>query len=59
VRTCSFVRPDLSQRVSFTCPECQTEGIANLGAAEENEEVEVTCDYCQRVLVLALDGEDA
>ena len=43
------MRPDLSQRVAFTCPECQTKGLTNLGATEEVEEVEVTCDYCQRV----------
>jgi hypothetical protein len=52
----------LSQRVSFTCPECQTEGIANIGATEEGEEVEeveVTCDYCQRLVIVALGGEDA
>lgn len=58
MRACAVVRPDLSQRVSFTCPECQTEGIANIGATEESEEVEVACDYCQRVLV-ALGGKDA
>jgi DNA-directed RNA polymerase subunit RPC12/RpoP len=53
------VRPDLSQRVSFTCPECQTEGIADVGAAEESRDVEVACDYCHRVVVVALGGEDA
>jgi transcription elongation factor Elf1 len=53
------MRPDLSQSVSFTCPECQAEGITNFGATEESEQVEVTCDYCQRVVVVELDGEDA
>jgi ribosomal protein S27E len=55
----SLVRPSLSQRGSFTCPECQTEGIANIGATEESEEVEVACDYCQRVVLVALGGKDA
>jgi transcription elongation factor Elf1 len=59
VRRSSVVRPDLPQRVAFTCPECQTEGLTNLGATEEVEEVEVTCDYCQRVVVVALGGEHA
>jgi ribosomal protein S27E len=53
------VRPDLSQRVAFTCPECQTEGFTNLGATEDVEEVEVTCDYCQRVVLVALGGDHA
>lgn len=55
----SRLRPDLSQRGSFTCPECRTEGVANIGAAEESEEVEVACDCCQRVVLVALGGEDA
>jgi transcription elongation factor Elf1 len=59
VRTSSVVRPDLSLRVAFTCPECQTEGFTNLGATEEVEEVEVTCDYCQRVVLVALGGDQA
>jgi hypothetical protein len=53
------VRPDLSQRVFFTCPECQTEGITNLGVPDKSEELEVTCDYGQRVAVVALGGEEA
>jgi endogenous inhibitor of DNA gyrase (YacG/DUF329 family) len=53
------VLPDSSQRVSFTCPECQTEGITHLGAIETSEKLEVTCDYCQRVVVVALNGAGA
>lgn len=53
------MRPDLSQRVAFTCPECQTEGFTNLDATDDVEEVEVTCDYCQRAVVVALGGEHA
>jgi hypothetical protein len=52
------VGQDLSQRVSFTCPECQTEGFTT-AASVECEELEVTCDYCQRVVVVALGGEPA
>jgi transcription elongation factor Elf1 len=59
VRTSSVVRPDFSQRVAFTCPECQTEGFTNLGATEEVEEVEVSCDYCERVVVVAFGDEHA
>jgi transcription elongation factor Elf1 len=53
------VLPDLSQRLLFTCPECQTEGITNLCVADKREVVEVTCDYCQRVAVVAVGVEEA
>lgn len=53
------VLPDLSQLLFFTCPECQIEGITNVCAADKHEVVEVTCDYCQRVVVVAAAVEEA
>ena len=54
-----LVLPNLSQRLFFTCPECQTEGITNLCVADMRDVVEVTCDYCQRVAVVATGVEEA
>ena len=53
------VLPGLSQRLFFTCPECQTEGTTNVCVADQCEVVEVTCDYCQRIAVVATGLEEA